>query len=445
MGSWLLSTGLPVGVDYDLQVSVQNHDVAGFVFAPQPVQEDENNNNTTPQSVDDASDWYTFFNQLIGDGSFGGSIDSNTPYVQINGSGDGSFDLYSFQITPDMLNPPASTTSSGSTTAAGPFYSSVTLQLTGTVHTGDVWTLGIGNRSDVKYTAKSGDGLLQVAQGLGALLGSPYSYSATTNGSGQVILQISDPAGFALTGSGQVLNGLMQLVSSANTITRTTTATQSDGSTPLLYSSATVTLTGTVTPGDTWSITADSFTAHHIAVSGDTLQTIATDLAGQFTSAGLSGLTASAPALSNDVVLSLAAGLTVKVSISGLNPTGAATVQGTPVASQLTNAAWTTAVITVPTGSVLNGETWQLGLTGITGVVSGTATSAGDVSDIVSGLASAINGAGAGYTATPDTTHGTLTITRADAVHLDRDHHRRGRAGQRRHEHVRHARGHDHA
>ena len=39
--SWLLSSGLPQGVDYDLQVSLDQHAVAGFVFAPSPVLEDE--------------------------------------------------------------------------------------------------------------------------------------------------------------------------------------------------------------------------------------------------------------------------------------------------------------------------------------------------------------------------------------------------------------------
>src|SRR5581483_7394588 len=120
VGSWLLTSGLPVGVDYDLQVSVQNHPTAGFVFNPTPVHEDENGNNSTstPQNVDDANDWYTFFNQTIGDTDFGGSpgtnpdynpdfngsINSSTPYVQISGSGDGTYDVYSFTVTPDMLN-----------------------------------------------------------------------------------------------------------------------------------------------------------------------------------------------------------------------------------------------------------------------------------------------------------------------------------------------------
>jgi hypothetical protein len=31
--------GLPEGVNYDLQVSIQNHGVDGFVFAPEPVQD----------------------------------------------------------------------------------------------------------------------------------------------------------------------------------------------------------------------------------------------------------------------------------------------------------------------------------------------------------------------------------------------------------------------
>ena len=370
------------------------------------MQEDENNNNTTPQSVNDPNNWYTFFNQLIGDGVFGGSIDSQTPYVQINGSGDGSFDMYSFQITQSMLTPPASTISSG-TTAAGPFYSSVSLQLTGTVRAGDVWTLGIGNRSDVKYTAHSGDGLLQVAQGLGALLGSPYTYSATTTSGGQVVLQISNPAGFALTGSGQVLNGLMQLVSSANTITRSTTATQGNGTTALSFSSATVTLVGTITAGDTWSITSDGFTANHIATSSDTLTTIASALAGQFTAASLSGLTASSS--TGAVTLALAGGLTVAVSIAGLNPTGSATVTGTPVAAQLTLASWTTETVTVPTASVRNGETWQISLTD-RGPVQAVAGSDGDASGIASQLKTAIDGHN-GYTATA--TGGTLTISRA--------------------------------
>src|SRR5262249_53487178 len=98
VGSWLLSTGLPVGVDYDLQVSVAKHPVAGFIFAPSPVQEDENGNNggqngtdtNQSQSIDDAANWYTFFNDIIGDGVDGNtaSISSSTPYAQILGSGD---------------------------------------------------------------------------------------------------------------------------------------------------------------------------------------------------------------------------------------------------------------------------------------------------------------------------------------------------------------------
>ena len=45
VGSWLLTSGLPVGVDYELQVSVREHPTAGFVFAPQPVTESEPGNN----------------------------------------------------------------------------------------------------------------------------------------------------------------------------------------------------------------------------------------------------------------------------------------------------------------------------------------------------------------------------------------------------------------
>ena len=40
-----------------------------------------------------------------GDAPFGGSIDWQTPYAEIQGSGDGTLDVYSFEVTPDMLNP----------------------------------------------------------------------------------------------------------------------------------------------------------------------------------------------------------------------------------------------------------------------------------------------------------------------------------------------------
>ena len=75
VGSWLLSTGLPVGVDYDLQVSVQQHPSPASSSPRRRCTRTASGNNTTPQNIDDASNWYTFFNSIIGDGT-GGSISS---------------------------------------------------------------------------------------------------------------------------------------------------------------------------------------------------------------------------------------------------------------------------------------------------------------------------------------------------------------------------------
>src|SRR5262249_45125070 len=230
------------GVHYDLQVSVQGHAVAGFVFAPAPVLEDENGNNTTPQNVDDATNWYTFFNNQIGDGSLcapncGAVINSQTPYAQILGSGNGTFDLYSFTVTDAMLNPQSSTIGTGSVTALGPFYTSVGLVLTGNVRAGDAWKLGINNQI-IRYDAMTGNDLQAVANNIASQLGSPYTTSVT-NVAGVVTLTISNPNGFSLNGVS--LTGLAQIGSPNDRITRTTTATQADGQTLVTFTSADVT------------------------------------------------------------------------------------------------------------------------------------------------------------------------------------------------------------
>ncbi|HKI93353.1 MAG TPA: hypothetical protein VJ986_13715, partial [Gaiellaceae bacterium] len=415
VGSWLYTTGLPSGVNYDLQVSVQQHPVAGFVFAPAPVQENETGNNTTPQSVDSASNWYTFFNSIVGDqgGTTGGSIDSSTPYVQIAGSGDGSYDLYSFTVTPGMISPQAGTIdTSGSTAAPGPFYTSVGLTLNGTVSAGDVWQLGIGTR-DLSYTAGAGDGLVQVAQGLASQLGPAFTANVSTNASGQVVLTIANPDGFSL--SGQTVNGLMQLVSSAGTVTRTATSVQSDGTTPIDFTNAAVTLTlpptKTLVPGDTWTITADGFSASHIVTTADTLTTLAGNLANQLAQHFGGG---SATASGATVTLANPAGFQVAVSVRGANPTGAATIAGTPQTGEATSVAWSSETLSIPTASVLDGETWHLTLgdagTGANPLaVQATASATGDATGLASALATAIDGNG-GYSATAS--NGDVTITR---------------------------------
>ena len=419
VGSWLLTTGLPVGVTYDLQASVEQHAVAGFVFAPSPVQENESGNNTTPQNIDDSSNWYTFFNQLIGDGAFGGSISSGTPYAQIQGSGDGSFDLYSFTVTPDMLTPTGSTISPTSQAAAGPFYTSVGLKLNGTVSAGDTWSLGVGNRATISYVAQPGDGLLQVAQHLASQLSSPYSTCVANAGTSScsgystdsVLLVISNSAGFSLNGA--TLNGITQQTQGANTVTRSTSVNQASGSAESL-TAATISLDGSPTPGDVWTLTVGGFGAQHIFGSSDSGHAMAVDLAGQInTHFGTTILTADATLAK--LTLSSASGTTVALSIRGGAPTGSMTVSGAvPVAGQVGATPWTSETISIANGNVRTGETWHTTLTDL-GPVQATVVTGGSASALATLLSTAISGHN-GYTTSIDTTvtgFAKLTINRS--------------------------------
>ena len=210
VSSWLLTSGLPRGVTYDLHVSLDEHAVAGFIFSPAPVLENESANNTTthPQSIDDFVNFFKFFDPTIGNTAangtgFNGNIDFTTPYVRVQGSGDGSFDVYSFTVTNAMLNPPAITTDSplvgtGLTVIdPGPFYTSATLRLTGAVVTGDVWMLGVNYRN---YTASTNASLDSIANSLGSKLPAGFTYSVLTTPGVGTFLTINNPDGFTLKG-----------------------------------------------------------------------------------------------------------------------------------------------------------------------------------------------------------------------------------------------------
>src|SRR6185437_9799273 len=101
------------------------------------------------------------------------AVNSSTPYVQIDGSGDGSFDLYSFTITDAMLDPQGAQTSASAVSVPGPFYKSVGLTLNGTVGTNDTWHLGIGGY-DLQVTGSS---LLEIAQKLVTAIDALPGYS----------------------------------------------------------------------------------------------------------------------------------------------------------------------------------------------------------------------------------------------------------------------------
>ena len=292
--------------------------------------------------------------------------------------------------------------------------------LNGTVHAGDIWKLGIGNR-DLQYAPTSTDDLAAVAQHLGSQLGAPYRFTVTTTARASE-LTITNAAGFSLNGA--TLSGLMQLVASANTVTRSTTVTQGDGATPVGFTTAHVTLQPTATAGDTWSITVgmttgtttSTFTAMHVygSVTGDTLTNVANDLATQISTHFGAG---TATALNGVITLNLASGassFTVAFSIAGVSPSGSVTVDGTPLTAQLPATAWTSETLTIPTSAVRNGEMWHITLTDVGGAnphsFQAAATADGDASGLATLLKTAIDGHN-GYTATASAN--VVTIHRA--------------------------------
>ena len=400
--SWLFTSGLPVGVDYELQVQVQHHPVADFVFAPSPVHENEQANNTvgSPQSIDAATNFFRFFDPTVGNG---GSVNFQTPYARVIGSGDGTFDIYSFQITEEMLNPAALTPGSplaGTVPADGPFFTSVTLKLNGTVRQGDTWKLGLRYR-DYTFVAPANASLQTVAQGLASALPARFTAQVQVVG-GEVFLTIADPHGFNLRGI--TVDGVTQNALGAATVTRSTTPRRGDGS-QVTFTSAQVTLTGTVSSGEFWSLVAGGQTAFYLTEAGDDVTKVAEKLAGQLTALGG---TATGP------TLTLAGtSFTVAFSVAGRAPTGAVAVDGVPVQADAATIPWTQTRFTLPTARP--GETWTLTLNDVpaatpvvrTAVV-GSTQSAADVADALR-----VALASSGYTAS--VVGSTLTVSRATA------------------------------
>src|SRR6185295_3002497 len=94
------------------------------------------------------------------------------PYARITGTGDYSYDIYSFDVSPapSSIDPirindttvfPGTADRSNHDTST--YYSSVTFVLTGKVKTGDVWVLGIGYRDFATSPAAPGTSLLNIA------------------------------------------------------------------------------------------------------------------------------------------------------------------------------------------------------------------------------------------------------------------------------------------
>ena len=421
VSSWQFANTIPNGVTYELQVSAPGHTVAGFVFAPAPVQSNSLNNslgsaqnvdpNTVPSCVQTATvsctptgaNFYNFYNTSAGDAPFGGSIDWQTPYAEIQGAGDGSLDVYSFEITPAMLNPVADTIDDSTAAANGPFYTSLGLNLTGTVLVGDVWTLGLRDH-DYSYTVQPGDPLTLafIAQTLASMLNSslnPVSgYTATASGNS---LTITNPNGFNLTGN-LLSGGIADIAQQADTVTTSTSAVEADGSTAIDFTSANVTLAGTATPGELWTLTVGSSSrSFMVTAAGATLADIAADFASH-----LGG-----SATGSSISFTSLAGVPLSFSVSGITQSeGYATISGTSVTGQTASVPWSQEQFTLPTATPPN-EAWTVSLSDTDGgspVSSGAVLSQTTGAQRASALVTALSGNGYGVSAAGNV----LTISR---------------------------------
>ena len=399
------STGLPQGIDYELNVSIPNHDVSSFTFSPSPVIEVEQGGNPT-QNIDNSDTWYTFDNPNIGNAgdpsqpSSGQSyIDSNTAYTVVRGSGDGTTDGYSFNITADMLKQSSGTIQS-STTDARPYYTSATVGITGTVATGDTWELAIGGRSYSYVVQASDHSVADIVNGLydatnlatHATTGKPadatYTITAdAVNGS----ISINDANGFTLEASHRVKSAGM--VTQAGSV---------DSSSVVHFTNANLDLSGTAAVGDVWSVilTANGGAAQTYSFTATTtsLADIAAGLKNAIETGKPNTATYTATydvANPNRLVVTDSTGsFAVQFSDTGKAPAGKLAVTGDPIQTQaeFANVKWTNASIGI-TGPIVANETWKITLNGTDTVsyVAGTGGYALDEHGIAAGLTAALN------------------------------------------------------
>lgn len=212
---WKGIAGLPEGVTYRLQVSFEGHAVSDFTFTADPVLEQEGPG-AYVQNVDDSANWYTFYNPEIITRDDEGNINFITPYVTIQGTGDFTWDSYEFEVDSTMLvryelsEIYASADPDVNVADTADYYLSASIELTGTVGSGDVWTLTLDGIA-FDYTSTAADTLDTVALALTGLVDGTLSYEASASGS---VMTISDYRGFRY-------DGLTHYINKAAVVTRT--------------------------------------------------------------------------------------------------------------------------------------------------------------------------------------------------------------------------------
>ena len=94
------------------------------------------------------------------------AVDSNIPYVMVKGTGNGSYDRYTFTVTEAQADPTVGLVDNPTTEVEAPqYYTVATLELTGDVNEGDEWKIGLRDRIHV-HTATASDTLTTIAEAL---------------------------------------------------------------------------------------------------------------------------------------------------------------------------------------------------------------------------------------------------------------------------------------
>ncbi|MFT5526548.1 MAG: hypothetical protein ACI9HK_004525, partial [Pirellulaceae bacterium] len=428
--------GLAVGVDYDLHVSVSRHSIADFVFGPEPIFENESEQDPdgdavagAAQNIDSAEGFFTFADPDVGNGQFNldprvpdysGFFDFTTPYARIAGSGDGSFDLYEFNISEGQLAPipvdfDFTSKNDESTIDDSDFFTSVDFTLNGRVSAGDQWTLGVRYR-DYQYVAKANDTLDDVADGLKAELVSNMSGPARFSGDNVVVtyaadsddgkthFSIVDDRGFQL--EGLTADGLSQFVNPAGVVLRQTSAKTrpddvvtgvGDSAIPnadILFTTVDVVFAGTVNDGERWTLRVDNADYHYdvenvAEAPAKTIADVISGIKGQLPTGtyNLSDITDvddNTKIIGFKITKIAAGGSKILASIQGASPTGEVTLFGTPVSDQIDDIDYREVRYQIADGDVKLGETWQVTLAGT--LYDAVVTNAGSAHDLALSL-----------------------------------------------------------
>ncbi|MFT7227617.1 MAG: hypothetical protein ACI8PW_000192, partial [Methylophilaceae bacterium] len=404
------SSGLPEGVDYDLNITIPGHKYSTFAFAPSPI---IGNPNGLLQDINLSDNWYTFFNQDVGNAGNQGDnklINSDTAYTNVKASGNGStLNSYSFVVSGDMLSKATGTTSNDTPDTAT-YYTNAKVTITGEVTIGDKWEITIG-KTLYSYEVQAGNTVASIVNGLmqevtdNKPVGARYSVTVINNvGTGLAeALSIQDVDGFTLEAN--------HLVKYASLVTQ---AGQVDSSSIVNFTSADIDLTGaTAATGDLWTVqlTQSGVTKsyQYRAVLDDSIANVVEGLKADMAAKKVEytvTYVASNTLDSNVLHLEDASGsFSIVVKNQGQTlSTSALQIGGTPVQDEFANTLWSTVNIAL-TGTYTLGETWSVTIdNGATaqykaGDAIAGRTLTGNLEDAAAGLQKAINDLGGTYTA----------------------------------------------